>query len=93
MSSIWICCIVLDTGLDVLASLSVCTQLDVCNLGLFIGKVVSIDLELILHLRQPTIEGRVLSINEYRWVRDLSRLCSRGGSRLRRRLTGRCMLA
>jgi hypothetical protein len=49
----------------VLASLSVCTQLDVCNLGLFISKVVSIDLELILHHRQPTIEGRVLSINKY----------------------------
>ena len=51
-----------------LASFSISTQLDVGNLGFFVREVVSVDLELILNLREPSIERRTLSISEYRWV-------------------------
>jgi hypothetical protein len=68
----------------VFASLAVRTQLDIGYLGLFVRKVVRIDLELVLDLRQPPLESRVLSVSEYRWVWNLSRLssCSNISSRL-----------
>ena len=83
-SSVRIYYIVLKAGLDMFTSLSVCMKLDVGNFGLFVCKVVRIDLELVLDLQQPSLKGGILSVSEYWWIWDLGRLGS--GSRSSYRL-------
>jgi len=58
-------------GLDMLTSFSICKQLDVCYLSIFVRKVVYIDLKFILDFQQLALEGGVLSIGEDWWVRNL----------------------
>jgi hypothetical protein len=52
----------------VLTSYTVSMQLDISYFGIFIHKVVRIDLELVLDLQQPSLEGGVLSVSEYWWI-------------------------
>jgi hypothetical protein len=63
-------------GLDMFASLSVRTELDVDNFSLFICEMACVDLELVLHLRHPSLKVRVLSISEPWGVRYLGRFGS-----------------
>ena len=74
MAGVWICHTFLKSGLDMFTGLSICAELDVCNLGFFICKMVCVNLELVSYLYKPSLKGRVLPISEYRWIWDLGGL-------------------
>jgi len=57
-----------------LLGISTYTTKYICHIGLFIGKVVSVDSEFAIDLDLPAVKGWVLAVRKQRWVRDLCRL-------------------